>query len=35
MSSKRYKKLTENTANLPAENIEKLLSTVKKIVQQN
>ena len=30
MTSKRYKKLPENTANLPAENIEKLLSTVKK-----
>ena len=30
MSSKRYKKLPENTTNLPAENIEKLLSAVKK-----
>ena len=30
MSYKRYKKLPENTTNLPAENIEKLLSAVKK-----
>ena len=30
MTSKRYKKLPENTTNLPAENIEKLLSAVKK-----
>ena len=30
MSSKRYKKLPENTTNLPAENIEKLLTNVKK-----
>ena len=30
MTSKRYKKLPENTTNLPAENIEKLLTNVKK-----
>ena len=30
MSSKRFKKLPENTSNLPAEGIEKLLTEVKK-----
>ncbi len=30
MSSKRYKKLTENTSSLPAESIEKLIGIVKK-----
>ena len=30
MSSKRFKKLPEKTAELPAETIEKLLSVVKK-----
>ena len=30
MTSKRYKKLPENTKNLPAESIEKLLSEIKK-----
>jgi len=29
MSSKRFKKLPENTSNLPAESLEKLLSHVK------
>ena len=29
MSSKRFKKLPENTTNLPAETIEKLLINVK------
>ena len=30
MSSKRFKKLPENTLSLPADSIEKLLSTIKK-----
>ena len=30
MSSKRFKKLPEGTSNLPADNIEKLLTTIKK-----
>ena len=30
MNSKRYKKLPEKTSELPAENIEKLISEVKK-----
>ena len=35
MSSKRYKKLPEKTLELQPEKIEKLLSIVKQIVQQN
>ena len=30
MSSKRFKKLPENTSSLPSENIEKLLNNIKK-----
>jgi hypothetical protein len=30
MPSKRFKKLSENTNILPADNIEKLLSVIKK-----
>ena len=33
MSSKRFKKLPKDTKNLKSENIEKLLSVVKKIAQ--
>ena len=33
MSSKRFKKLPKNTTDLPAEDIGKILSEVKKIVQ--
>ena len=29
MSSKRYKKLPENTKNLPSENLEKILNNIK------
>ena len=35
MSSKRFKKLPEKTSELPAENVEKLLSVIKKIAQPN
>ena len=35
MSSKRYKKLPEKTKELPSENIDKLLTLIKKIVQLN
>ena len=35
MKSKRFKKLPEKTKTLNAEPIEKLLSVLKKIVQQN
>ena len=35
MASKRFKKLPDNTSELNAELIEKLLPEVKKIVLQN
>ena len=35
MSSKRFKKLPEKTSDLNAETIEKLIPTIKKIVQLN
>ena len=35
MSSKRYKKLPENTKNLQANTIDKLLTDIKKTVHQN
>ena len=35
MSSKRFKKLPENSSNLTAESIENLLPTVKKIALLN
>ena len=35
MTSKRFKKLPTKTALLPATEFEKLITEVKKIVQQN
>ena len=35
MTSKRYKKLPENTKDLSSETIEKLLPELKKIAQLN
>ena len=35
MTSKRYKKLPKDTKSMLSKDIEKLLSTIKKIVQLN
>ena len=35
MTSKRFKKLTENTSEIAAEGIEKLIPLIKKIALQN
>ena len=35
MSSKRFKKLPENTKNLPAQTLDELLTVVKKIALLN